>query len=290
MSGSGAGVASAGSRPAWSATSPQVDADGVPLEVLPVGGRFLDRVNPVTPFLAAVLYSIPLLTTLDVVSAAVALTLSLLAFGVTGVRPMEVLRSSWILLIAAPVSATSMLLYAKPGGASYGQFLYANITDNSIQLAIAVGVRVLAIGVPTLVALSSIDPTRLADGLAQVAHLPARFVVSALAGIRLFAVFRDDWTAMSQARRARGLGDSGAIRRFMTMAFALLALALRRAGTLATVMEARGFGAEDITRTWARPSRLGWRDLVLVLAAVVIAGAAIGVAVAAGSYRLVGSA
>lgn len=281
------GIASAGARPARSV---EVDGDGVPLEVMPVGAMFLERVNPVTPFLAAVLYSIPLLTTLDVVSAIVALALALLAFGIAGMRPIEILRSSWILLIAAPVSATSMLLYAKPGGTSYGQFLYANVTDNSIQLAIAVGLRVLAIGVPTLVALSRIDPTRLADGLAQVAHLPARFVVSALAGIRLFAVFRDDWTAMSQARRARGLGDSGAIRRLMTMAFALLALAIRRAGTLATVMEARGFGVEDVARTWARPSRLGWRDLVLVLAAVVIAAVAVGVAIATGSYRLVGSA
>ncbi|NYF14506.1 energy-coupling factor transport system permease protein [Pseudoclavibacter sp. JAI123] len=281
------GIAPAGAQPARSV---EVDSDGVPLEVLPVGGRFLDRVNPVTPFLAAVLYSIPLLTTLDIVSALAALVLAMVAFGVAGVRPVEILRSSWILLIAAPVSATSMLLYAKPGGESYGQFLYANITDNSIQLAIAVGVRVLAIGVPTLVALSRIDPTRLADGLAQVAHLPARFVVSALAGIRLFAVFRDDWTAMSQARRARGLGDSGAVPRLMTMAFALLALAIRRAGTLATVMEARGFGAEDVARTWARPSRLGWRDLLLVLAAVGIAAVAVAVSVALGSYRLVGSA
>lgn len=281
------GIAPASAHPARSA---EVDGDGVPLEVLPVGGSFLDRVNPVTPFLAAVLYSIPLLTTLDVVSALIALALALIAFGVAGVRPRDVLRSSWILLIAAPVSATSMLLYAKPGGESYGQFLYANVTDNSIQLAIAVGLRVLAIGVPTLVALSRIDPTRLADGLAQVAHLPARFVVSALAGIRLFAVFRDDWTAMSQARRARGLGDSGAIRRFMTMAFALLALAIRRAGTLATVMEARGFGSEDVARTWARPSRLGWRDLLLVVAAVLIAAVAVAVAVVTGSYRLVGSA
>ncbi|WP_424465882.1 energy-coupling factor transporter transmembrane component T family protein [Pseudoclavibacter helvolus] len=280
-------LAAPGARPA---RTPDLDRDGVPAEVLPAGERFLDRVNPVTPFLAAVLYSIPLLTTLDVTSAVVALALATVALGIAGVRPLEALRSSWILLVAAPVSAMSMLLYAKPGGTSYGQFLYANITDNSIQLAIAVGLRVLAIGLPTLVVLSRIDPTRLADGLAQVAHLPARFVVSALAGIRLFAVFRDDWTAMSQARRARGLGDSGAVRRLMTMAFALLALAIRRAGTLATVMEARGFGAEDVARTWARPSRLGWRDVVLVMAAVAIAAAAVAVAVATGSYRLVGSA
>ena len=40
----------------------------------------------------------------------------------------------------------------------------------------------------------------------------------------------------------------------------------------ATAMEAKGFGS-DIPRTWARPSRLGVGDLVLVvLASAVAAG------------------
>lgn len=149
---------------------------------------WLDAVNPVTCFVAAVLYTIPMLTTIDAVSAVVALVSWLILFAVTGIGPRTIIRRSWPLFIAAPVSAISMLLYAAPGGQVYAQFLLAVISDNSIELALAIGLRVLAVGVPTLVALGGIDPTRLADALGQVARLPARFVLGALAGVRLFGV------------------------------------------------------------------------------------------------------
>jgi energy-coupling factor transport system permease protein len=51
----------------------------------------------------------------------------------------------------------------------------------------------------------------------------------------------------------------------------------------ATAMEAKGFGS-DIPRTWARPSRLGVGDLVLVVLASAVAAAAIASAVAAGTW------
>lgn len=259
----------------------------VPPEILAHGRTFLERVNPVTLFAAAVLYSTPLLFTIDAVSAGVALALSVVALLLAGVTLRQLLRRAWPMLIAAPVSAVSMLLYAKPGGTSYGRFLLAEITDNSIELSIAIGLRVLAVGVPTLALLGGIDPTRLADGLAQVVRLPARFVLGALAGMRLFSVFREDWIAMTQARRARGLGDRGLIRRLFTMAFALLVLAIRRGGTLATAMEARGFGAGP--RTWARPSTTGWRDTVLLAIALALALLALAVSLAVGSFRLIGA-
>lgn len=248
---------------------------------------FLDRVNPVTLFAAAITYSIPMLLTIDIVSALVALGAVLVLFALLRIHPIRIVKRAWPLFVAAPISAISMLLYAKPGGESHFRFLLANITDNSISLAIAIGLRVLAIGLPTLVVLGNIDPTRLADGLAQTAKLPARFVLGALAGIRLFAVFGDDWAAMAQARRARGLGDSGAIRRACTMAFALLVLAIRRGGTLATAMEARGFGSN--ARTWARPATLGWRDAVVMGVAILVGVGALVTAILLGTYSLLGT-
>ena len=53
------------------------------------------------------------------------------------------------------------------------------------------------------------DPTDLADALAQVLRLPARFMLAALAATRLFGVMAAEWRSMSLARRARGLGDDG---------------------------------------------------------------------------------
>ncbi|WP_392507793.1 energy-coupling factor transporter transmembrane component T family protein [Naumannella halotolerans] len=248
---------------------------------------WLDAVNPVTCFVAAVLYTIPMLTTIDAVSAVVALVSWLILFAVTGIGPRTIIRRSWPLFIAAPVSAISMLLYAAPGGQVYAQFLLAVISDNSIELALAIGLRVLAVGVPTLVALGGIDPTRLADALGQVARLPARFVLGALAGVRLFGVLGEDWRQLALARRARGLGDDGRIRRAFSLAFSLLVIALRRGEGLATAMEARGFGVGE--RTWARPSSLGRADLVLVLVALAVAAVSIGASLALGSYRLLGT-
>ena len=243
----------------------------------------LDRVNPVTPFAAAVLYSIPMLLTIDLVSAAVALGAWLLVFAIVGIGPRTMLRRSWPLLLAAPLSGISMLLYAEPSGRIYAQVWLAIISDGSIELSLAITLRVLAIGVPTLVGLVGVDPTRLADGLAQVAHLPHRFVLAALAGVRLFGVLGEDWRQIALARRARGLGDTGAIRRGLQAAFALLVVALRRGGTLATAMEARGFGGAE--RTWARPSTVGRADLLLLVLAVAVAALAIGISIATGSFR-----
>ncbi len=243
----------------------------------------LERVNPVTPFAAAVLYSVPMLLTIDIVTAAVALAAWTVAFAAVGIGPRTVLRRSWPLLVAAPLSAVSMLLYAEPGGRIHARVWLATISDQSIALSLAIGLRVLAIGVPTLVGLVGLDPTRLADGLAQVARLPHRFVLAALAGVRLFGVLGEDWRQIALARRARGLGDTGAVRRALQAAFALLVVALRRGGTLATAMEARGFGGPE--RTWARPSTVGRADLALLIVAIAVAALAIGVSLAAGSFR-----
>ncbi|GEK78712.1 energy-coupling factor transporter transmembrane component T family protein [Agrococcus baldri] len=243
----------------------------------------LERVNPVTPFAAAVVYSVPMLLTIDLVTAGLALAAWLVVFAAAGIGPRTVLRRSWPLLLAAPLSAVSMLLYAEPGGRIHAQLWLAIISDRSLELSLAIGLRVLAIGVPILVGLVGLDPTRLADGLAQVARLPHRFVLAALAGVRLFGVLGEDWRQIALARRARGLGDTGAVRRALQAAFALLVVALRRGGTLATAMEARGFGGPE--RTWARPSTLGRADLVLLVITVVIVGLALGASLTTGAFR-----
>lgn len=246
--------------------------------------RFVDRVNPVTRLAAAVVLTTPLLLTVDWVSAAIALVIQLALFAIAGVTPAVLVRRTWPILIAAPVAGLSMLLYGQPSGTVYWELWLARITDGSIELAIAVTVRVLAIGLPAALLFMRVDPTDLADGLAQVAKLPARFVLGALAATRLVGLFVEDWRAMSLARRARGIGDHGTVRRAATMAFALLVLAIRRGSKLATAMEARGFGAET-RRTWARPSTVGAPDAALLLLAAAIAAVAVAGSVWAGTFH-----
>lgn len=247
----------------------------------------LASLNPLALCAAAALSSLPLLTSIDIVSGATALIVWLVLFTLMGITPATILRRTWPLLLAAPLSGLSMLLYAEPGGRIHLSWWLVVVSDNSIELAVAITVRVLAIGVPTLVALVGIDPTGLADALAQIARLPARFVLGALAAVRLAGVLAADHRSLARARRARGLGDPRSLTGWVTLAFALVVTAVRRGTMLATAMEARAFGTAD--RTWARASQLRRRDAVAVVVALAVALGAVGLAIATGSYRLVGA-
>lgn len=249
---------------------------------------WLDGVNPVTKLLLALLLSVPLFASIDVVSGLVAIGLQLLCLPLTGLRWGIVLKRMLPIVIFAPVAGLSMLLYAEPAGHIYWSWGFATISEDSVQLAIAVSLRVMALGLPTILLFGRTDPTELADALAQVARLPSRFVLGILAGTRMLGLFIDDWRTMGLARRARGVGDRGAIRRFFSMAFVLLVFAVRRGTKLAMAMEARGFGS-GIPRTWSRPSRLHARDGVALLGGVVIMALALAAAVVFGAFRFVWS-
>lgn len=249
---------------------------------------WLDGVNPVTKVALALVLSIPLLASIDPVSALVAVALQLICIPLTGLSVRTVVLRLLPVLLLAPVAGVSMLLYAEPGGQVYWSFWYATISDDSIALAVAVSVRVLALALPTILLFGRTDPADLAGALAQVARLPSRFVLGVLAGTRTLGLFLDDWRSMGLARRARGVGDRGAIRRFFSMAFVLLVFAVRRGTKLAVAMEARGFGA-PVERTWARRSVLTWRDAVALAAGVLLIAVALLAAVAAGTFRFVWS-
>ncbi len=174
--------------------------------------------------------------------------------------------------IAAPLAGLTTVLYGVSSGTVYWHWSLIEVSDGSIALGAATTLRVLAIGIPAVLLFVTIDPTDLADGLAQVLRLPARFVLGGLAGLRLVGLFIDDWRALGLARRARGVADRGAVRRFLGQAFALLVLSIRRGSKLATAMEARGFGAPT-PRTWARPSVFRIRDWMVVLLGVAVGAA-----------------
>ncbi|MFD1714052.1 energy-coupling factor transporter transmembrane component T family protein [Amnibacterium flavum] len=248
----------------------------------------MHRVNPVAKLLAALTIAIVLVLTIDVVSAGVALAVEALLLPFAGVRP----RTFWIrtapVWIAAPLAALTIALYGQPGGTVHFSWFLIHVSDGSLHLALATSLRVLAIGLPSVVLFITIDPTDLADGLAQVLHLPSRFVLGALAGMRLVGLFAQDWQALEAARRARGVADRGRIRRFLGMAFALLVLSVRRGSKLATAMEGRAFGA-PVRRTWARESRFGAAEWTVVAAGLLIAALAVVVSVATGSWNFIGA-
>ena len=242
--------------------------------------------NAVAKLAATLVTTVTLLLSIDAVSAGVTLVCVLALMPLTGLSARMLWLRSWPLLTAAVLGAAATILYGRPAGDTYLQWGLVHVTDGSFQLALAILLRVLAIALPAVVLLSTTDPTDLADGLSQRVRLPARFVLGALAGLRLVGLLVEDWRELSLARRARGVADTGRLRRFLGQSFALFVLAIRRGTKLATAMEARGFGASG-ARTWARPSVLRPRDAVLVLIAVAIAAASAAIAIAAGTWTFV---
>ncbi|MGV8895963.1 MAG: energy-coupling factor transporter transmembrane component T family protein [Rhodoglobus sp.] len=246
----------------------------------------MTAVNPVAKLAAALLLAICLVLTIDWVSATVALVLEFVVFAFIRLKPRVFWLRTLPVWIAAPLTGVTIALYGQTDGAIYFEFALARVSDGSITLAIATVLRVLAIGLPAVVLFVSIDPTDLADGLAQRAKLPARFVLGALAGMRLVPLFMDDWRSLELARRARGVADTGRIRRIGGQAFALFVLSIRRGSALATAMEARGFGA-PAQRTWARESPWGSREWLVMAAGLSIGLVAIAAAVLSGQWNFI---
>ncbi len=246
------------------------------------------RINPVAKLAAALVIAVGLVLSVDWVSALTALVLEVILVLALRAPLRSLLTRGAVLVLVAGLTAVTILLYGEPSGVVHWHFLLITVSDGSITLAIATFLRVLAIAVPSVFLFIDTEPTELADGLGQVLRLPARFVLGALAGVRLIGLLGQDWRYLGYARRARGVADQARIRRAAGQAFALLVSAVRRGSMLATAMEARGFGAYP-TRTWARPSPFGWRETALICLAFVIVAAAISVSVGSGHWNFIGS-
>lgn len=243
-------------------------------------------VNPVAKLIAAMIVGLCLLLSIDAVSALVALTLEAVLLRWAGLSFRQFFVRTAPLWVAVPLTGLTTTLYGVDSGSLLWEFGFVTVTEGSVDLGIAMMLRILAVGIPAIVLFVTTDPTDLADGLAQVLHLPERFVLGGLAGLRLVGLFIEDWRSLSLARRARGVGDSGRIRRFGGQAFALLVLSVRRATKLATAMEAKGFGSST-KRSWARPSPFGRREGMLIAIAVIVGATAVTAAAVAGTWRFI---
>ena len=247
--------------------------------------RPIDRLNPVARLVFAVLLAAPVLITLDWVSASVMLGLELVAGLASGLTLAWFGRRLWPVAIVGLIAAVSMSLYGRPGGQVFAQWWLVTISQQSLLMALAVFVRILALALAAMALLGQVDPTLMADGLAQRLKLPARFVLGTLAGVRLFGLLGDDWRLIGLARRARGLGDRQWLRRLASMVFALLVVAIRRGTKLATAMEVRGFSADNAKqRSWARPSTFGWPDVIGATVTAAIVAASLVAALWAGTF------
>lgn len=249
----------------------------------------LSRANPVVKLLGALLITLVVVISADPVTSGVAFLGQLLLLAGVGMGPLRLLARLWPVLVAAVISGWGTVMLSDAGGPVLLHVGWITVTSGSLAAGGAIALRGLAIALPGITVLLTTDPTDLADGLAQTLRLPARFVLSALAALRLVEVMITEWGILAAARRARGAGVSrgpwGVVKEFGGQSFTLLVQSLRRATRLAMTMEARGFGAGP--RTWARTLHYGRVDLLLGTAVGIIALGSLGLSLWLGTHRFI---
>lgn len=252
----------------------------------------LGRVNAGVKMLATFALTIALILIKDWVSAGTIFVLEMLAVLLVGINPFKLLGRFWPVLFGALLSGWSTALLVEKTGTMIFDIGFMSVSTGSLLTGFALMLRGLALVIPGLLMLATTDPTDIADSLAQTAKLPARFVLSALAALRLVGLMFSEWNALGQARRARGLGSQDNLwQRLKTMGgqtFALLVQAIRRGTRLSITMEARGFGS-DRKRSWARVPAYSVLDIWFALATVLIIGGGYGLAAALGKLTFLWS-
>jgi energy-coupling factor transport system permease protein len=226
----------------------------------------LARRAPLAKVGAAAILSVAVLFTRSIPALSLVVVASLVLAPFFGIGPKELVKRAWPVFGAAiGIVLTLSLFSANRTGTvllDFGPFL---VTSSVLTDATSLALRLLALALPALLVFASTDPTDLADSLIQHGKVSPRFAIGALAAFRLTGLFSTEWRTIRAARRARGLR-----RAFLSAAFALLTGAIRRGVRLAVAMDARGFDAGH-ERTIARPQRFGFADVLLVLAALVLA-------------------
>ena len=255
-----------------------------PVEPVAVGP--LAQANPLALFAGALAPAVALLSTIDVVSASVALGLMLACLPlITRGVPRLAIRMLPVGL-ASVLSAVTIALYGQSSGEVFFQWGLVVVSEGSLSLALATALRILAIGGPAVILFSQVDATRFADALSQQARLPENFVVGGLAGLRLLEVVAGDREVRGWMMRARGMGDAGMARRVISTAFTIFVLAIRRSHTLAMAMEARAFGLHR-SRTHYRTSVFPPRDFLWLAGGVAIGALSLTAALLTGSFNAI---
>lgn len=215
--------------------------------------------------------------------------LVLIAFGLLAIVGSFAVRDVWTGIIAFGAYVVVALLFLPTWRfplVCLGFVAFAALTlfystwllgGRDLGRAFSASLRILVLAWPGSVLAGFIDPTRLADYLAQRLGLPDRFVVAFSAAIQRLTQLRGTWEQLARTRRIRGFGPGrnpiAVFRHAGSMTFGLLVSALRDAMNMSIAMDARGFAtAHD--RTWAEAAPWTRLDSAAVAMAVAMAAVA----------------
>ncbi len=178
---------------------------------------------------------------------------------------VEVLALGWLVRDLRATAVRLLFGMVAALGIAVSTWLYSG---HDLAEAAGAACRILYLVLPGALLLGLIRPSELGDHLAQRLRLPARGVVASTAALQRLDALGEDWQTIQRARRARGLGMAGGpvrrVRESAGSAFALLVVSLRRTGSMAVAMDARGF-ATATDRTWAEAAPWRGSDTALLL-------------------------
>ena len=232
-----------------------------------LGVTAFTRSNPLARLVPAAALGVVNVLTIDLVTPLLTLLLVVASVPLLGLSSPQLFRVTW------PLGMATLTLFVVNTLA----FGAEGIGAEDLYAGTATALRLLAVALPGVLALATIDQVDLTDALVQQLHVPPRFGYGSLAALRLLPLLTEDWNTQRLAARARGVSARGIIGRARALfqrVLLLLVSALRRATRLATALDARGFDAA--TRRTARPSvwtvtDTMWSVLGVLLAALVVA-------------------
>ncbi len=227
----------------------------------------LTAINPAMKAFAVLIPALLLAFTFDPLTPFIYLVFTVAVTFLT----REVNFKRWIvifspfLLLAASFAWMTML---HPGGAfSGGDVLFSiwsfQVTTDSFQAGISLGLRSLSFAALSLLFILTTDSTKFMLSLMQQCKLPPKITFGILAGYRFLPTFRYELQVLRQAHRIRGVGRARGVKerlqQFRRYAIPLLANAIRKAERVALAMESKGFTGEP-DRTHYHEMTIGKRD------------------------------
>ncbi len=254
----------------------------LPAPLEPTRPAFLTRVTPAARLVVGFAWLIVDVLTLDPLVPARLLVAGIVTLVLWSGLPLRRVPARLAPLGVAIVGLAGFSILLSPANGDPGLAAVAalgpvRITAPALAAGLAIGLRIVVIGLTSLLVIAPSDPTRLADSLVQQWRVPDRFAYSTLAALRVAPFMAGDWATIGAARRLRGLTGGGPLRRLREAGDRLLVMlvaAIRRAERMALAMDARGFDS-GIPRSHYRPVRTGWRDWVSLAVGLGVAVAAL---------------
>jgi energy-coupling factor transport system permease protein len=236
------------------------------------GGAWLHRLDPRPKLAFVALGTVALVSLTSIVALAAFLALVHVAL-LSAAIPRRRLLELWRIL--APLLLVILLVQPllSPLGDAWLTVGPLRITPLGLALAVALALRLAAIGFCWYTLLLTTRERDLVQGLVQLGLPDAWGLVLALA-LRYPTTLRGVYLTVRHAQQSRGLrlegrGLLGRARAQFPVLVAMLVTALRSVEQLAMALEARGFGGRA-RRSSLRPLRMqaaDWLALALVLAA-----------------------